>query len=96
MQKWREIALTAALGATVPLVGGFVWLGRLDNRVEQLERRQQASDVALDKMAVPHPDPIRSQCAQLASTAATGDDTDWEASGRVKAAMDALGCIRAN
>ena len=96
MQKWQEIALSAAIGGLLPLVGGIFWLGKLDNRVEQVERRLSAAEASLAKMTIPTTDPVRLKCAQLAELAASGQLSDWQTSKNAKEAMDALGCIRAN
>ena len=96
MQKWQEIALSAAFGGMLPLAGGVFWLGKLDNRLEQVERRLQAAESSLAKMAIPTTDPVRLKCAQLAEAATSDQSREWRMSEKVKEAMDALGCIRAN
>ncbi len=94
MQKWQEVILTAALGATVPMVTAFFWLGRLDNRLETLEK----STVDLNA------NPIRAKCAELATSLASGrrynpDEAAvpiGEPTPNVQEAMSALGCHNAN
>ena len=78
--------MTAALGAVVPAVGGLIWLGKLENRVEQLEVQVRSIKPATAL------DPVRARCADLAAQASQPNKEDWERSGRIEKAMLARGC----
>ena len=88
MGKIGEIMLTAALGAAVPLIGGLVYLGKLDDRVGQLER--QVAELRQRPMGAP--DAVKATCAALAQKYVD----PMQGGDRVKDAMDQLGCFRAN
>lgn len=99
MLKWQEIALNATLGAAVPIVGGLVWLGRLESRVDSLEKQK-----LIQQKDAQAPDPVRAKCAELADALAKLPHFSPEeratpigqAGYDIKSAMDALAYFRVN
>lgn len=95
MSDFLKLVLAGVFGVVVSAALGLMWLGKLDNRVTQSERRIDTLETKVERLRVEQsatPNPARQQCAELARTRAAGTGNSYD----IDAAMDRLGCVRAN
>lgn len=100
MTPWHERVVTAVCTAAPLLIAGSMWLGELDNRVEQLESRltkvesAERSSQAIGQSAPK--DAVGERCADLATKLAESGGDAYPKQEAIKGAMAGLGCFRAN